>query len=212
MPRKPYECSSCFRRFRNAQALFGHLRHCERHGRLKEEAKVEAGNQPPGQVRPKEDQSRPDIHADAKPSSGRFGRDSQDNLLLLLDVHELLPDLKHLCLERARIARLLGTLQPGLTSVEEWVSLYWIIDECERDHEQMVMRLSLDRMILFGIYQRMLVVKTNWLNYQFNDCDKRTEIVSEERHENRGFALEEEERIWTTIMTNVKRMLVGAHH
>ena len=117
-----------------------------------------------------------------------------------------------MCLERAHIARLLASVKPGMTSMEEWISLYWIIDECERDHDQMVMRLCLDRMILFRIYQEMLVVKHNWLNYQFNDCDKQTGIVSEERNENGTFASEEEERIWATIMINVKTMLVGAHH
>jgi len=116
-----------------------------------------------------------------------------------------------MCLERAQIARLLASGKPGMTTVEEWISLYWIIDECERDHEQMVMRLCLDRMILFGIYQRMLVVKNKWLNYQFNDCDKQTGIVSEERNASGTFASEEEERIWSTIMINVKRMLVAAH-
>jgi hypothetical protein len=212
MQRKPFECSSCFRRFRNAQALFGHLRHCERHMRLKAEAQAKAGSQPPGQFRPKEGQSKADVQADAKPSSGRFGRDSQDNLLLLLDVYELLPELKHMCLERACIARLLGSVKPGLTSVEAWISLNWTIDECERDHEQMVMRLSLDRMILFRIYQRMLEVKNNWLNYECNDCDKQSGFVSEEMDEKGTFLSNKEERLWTAIMTSIKRMLVGAHH
>jgi len=211
MPRKPFECSSCFRRFKNSQALFGHLRHCERHRRLKAEAKAEVGNQPPGQFRPREGQSRLDVQADAKPPGGRFGRDSQDNLLLLLDVHELLPELKHMCLERARIARLLGSVKPGLTSVEEWIGLYWIIDVCEREHEQMVMRLRLDRMILFRIYQQMLEVKTRWIIFEFNDFDKQTRTVSEERNEKETFASEEEERMWSTVMTNIKRMLVAAY-
>jgi hypothetical protein len=185
--------------------------------RLKAEAKAKAGNQPPGQFRSKEGQSRADVQADAKPSSGRFSRDSQDNLLLLLDVHELLPELKHMCLERARIARLLGTVKPGrvkpgLTSVEEWVSLYWIIDECGRDHDQMVIRLRLDRMMLFRIYQQMLVVKNYWLNYECNDCDKQSGFVSEEMDEKGTFVSNKEERIWTAIMTSIKWMLVGAHH
>ena len=36
-----------------------------------------------------------------------------------------------MCLERAHIARLLASVKPGMTSVEEWISLYWIIDECD---------------------------------------------------------------------------------
>lgn len=211
MRRRLFECSSCFRRFQNPQALFGHLRHCQYH-RQKAQAKAEAENQPPRQIRPKQNQSRPAVQGDDSTQlSPRCGRDSQENLLLLLDVYESFPELKRKCLEYAAIARLLGNLRPEMTTAEEWVSLYWIIDECERENEQMVMRFRLDRRILFQIYRQMLVVKNGWLDYLFNDFGKQARSFSEEVNGKETTALVEEEKVLTTIMTNIKKMLVASH-
>lgn len=211
MRRRLFECSSCSRRFKSPQALFGHLRHCKYH-RLKAQAKAEAENQPPGQIRPNQNQYERAMQDDnSKPLSHRCGRDSHENLLLLLEVYEVLPELKSKCLDYAAIARLLANVRPGMTTAGEWVNLYWAIDECERDYEQMVMRFCLDRRILFRIYQQMLLVKKSWLDYLLNDFNKQVGSGSDEIYEKETSALEEEELIWKTIMTNIKRMLVASH-
>jgi hypothetical protein len=211
MRRRLFDCSSCGRRFKNSQALFGHLRQCQYH-RLKRQAKAKAENPPPGKLQPKQNGSKRFVERnESEPLNGRYSRDSQENLLLLLDVYEVLPELKRKCLDYAAIGRLLGSVKTEMTPAEEWVSLYWIIDECERDYEQMVMRFRLDRMILFQFYRQMLVVKKCWLNYLSNDFDKETGPLSEEIHEKETSALYEEEKIWNTIMTSTKKMLAASH-
>lgn len=211
MRRKLFECTACHRRFETAQSLFGHLRHCRYH-RLKTEAKAEAGNQPPGHHQSEPHALQPDLEGNTRESaSRRGGRDSQEHLLLLLDVYEVLPELKRKCLDYAAICRLLGSVRPEMTSVEEWIALYWILDECERDYEQMVLRLRLDRMILFQIYRQLSVVKQRWLNYLSTDFDYQIGSLAEEIHERHASTWDEEAHMWTMIMTNIKKMVVAAH-
>lgn len=211
MQRKPYECSSCYRRFKVPQALFGHLRHCQYH-RLKRQAKAEAGNQPPREGQSHQNSPKPSSgQTEAAPVNQRRGRDSQENLLLLLDGSEMFPRMKRKCIDYTAIARMLANVRPGMTTTEKWVALYWILDECERDYEQMVMRLRLDRTILFRTYRQMLAVKRNWLNYLCNDFAQTTETVSDEVNTTEPSAWDEEEQMWTTLMTNIKKMLVAVH-
>lgn len=98
-----------------------------------------------------------------------------------------------------------------MTTAQQWVALYWIIDECERDYEQMVLRLRLDRTVLFRIYQQMLVVKQNWLNYLRTDFNQNTESVCNELNVHESSAWELEEQMWNALMTSIKKMLVAAH-
>src|SRR6476646_8254887 len=115
MRRSLFECGSCGRRFKKSQALFGHLRHCERHRRLKAEAKAQASNQPPGQLRPQENQPRSTGQGDDSLLSHRCGRDSHENLMLLLDISEILPELKRKSLNYAAICRLFANVRPWMT-------------------------------------------------------------------------------------------------
>jgi hypothetical protein len=210
MRRKPFECFSCYRRFVNPQVLFGHLRNCKWH-RLKREAKAQAQNQPPEQ-RPKQNASKP-THEHTSTAGGRqgHGRDSQEHLLLLLDVSEVLPELKRKSLDYAAIARMLASVRPWMTTAQQWVALYWIIDECERDCEQMVLRLGLDRTILFRIYQQMLTAKNKWLTYLRIDFAQDTQSLRNETNMNESSAWELEEHMWNALMTSIKKILVAAH-
>ena len=211
MRRRMLECASCHRRFKIPQALFGHLRHCRWH-RLKRQAKAKAGNQPPGQRQSQQNMPKPPAgDTEAVSVSQRRGRDSQENLLLLLDGSEMFPRMKRKCIDYTAIARMLANVRPGITTTEKWVALYWTLDECERDYEQMVMRLRLDRTILFRTYQQMLVVKRSWLNYLWNDFAQTDETVSDEVNTTQSSAWDEEEQLWDTLMTNIKKMLVSSH-
>ena len=209
--RRMLECSACHRRFKVHQALFGHLRHCLWH-RLRLEAKAEAGHQPPAQRHTQRNATKSGAEGtDAAANHQRRGRDSQESLLLLLDGWEMFSKMKSKCVDCAAIARMLGSVRPGMTTAEKWVALYWILDECERDYEQMVMRLRLDRTILFRTYQQMLAVKCNWLNYLYNDFAQTTETVSDEVNTTEPSAWDEEARMWDTFMTHIKKMLVASH-
>ena len=221
-----FECFDCSRRFRKVQALRGHLRHCEYHRRhrLKQQAEAEAGNQPAEHNQPENQPSRgparpPLIRGDGnRPLSRRPGRDSQDSLLLLLDVYEILPKLKNECLDYVAISRQLASVRSNITSSEEWVKVYWILDECERDYEQMVFRFRLDPVLLFRIYRTMLAMKERWLCYLAQDWSKAIRLGSgigedpapDEVHDKYVCALREEELRWDTILTKVKKMLVGS--
>jgi hypothetical protein len=211
MRRRLLECFSCGRRFKVPQALFGHLRHCA-HYRLKRKAKAKAEHQPsrPRQSTQNALKSGGD-RTDAAAISKRGGRDSQEHLLLLLDISEIFPELKCKSLDHGTIARLFGSIRPRMMTPQQWMDLYWIIDECERDYEQMVMRLRLDRTILFRVYQRMLLVKQSWLTYLLAHFDKNTQSVCEEDNMNAPSAWDVEERMWNAIMTSIKKMLVAAH-
>jgi hypothetical protein len=143
--------------------------------------------------------------------SQRRSRDSQENLLLLLDGSEMFPRMKRKCRDYTAIARMLVNVRPGMTATEKWVALYWILDECERDYEQMVMRFRLDRTILFRTYRQMLAVKRSWLNYLWNDFAQTDETICDEVNTTEPSAWDEEEQLWDTLMTNIKKMLVSSH-
>lgn len=209
--RRMLECGSCHRRFKIPQALFGHLRHCQWH-RLKREAKAEAGNQPPAQRHTQWNTRKSGAEGtDTVANHQRRGRDSQENLLLLLDGSETFPKLKGKALDYGRIARMLGNVRPGMTTPEQWVDLYTTIDDAERDFEEMVLRLRLDRKILFRTYHQMLVVKRRWLDYLSIDFSANSESICAETHTNELSAWDEEAQMWDTFMTHIKKMLVASH-
>lgn len=211
MRRKMLDCASCHRRFKVPQALFGHLRHCEWH-RLKKEAKAEADHQPPAQRHTQRNATKSGAEGtNAAVNHLRRGRDSQENLLLLLDGSEVFPRMKGKCIDYAAIARMLANVRPGMTATEKWMLLYWILDECERDYEQMVMRLRLDRTILFRTYRQMLAVKRSWLAYLWNDFHQSSGSVCDEMNMTEPSAWDEEAQMWDTLMTNIKKMVVSAH-
>ena len=98
-----------------------------------------------------------------------------------------------------------------MTSPEQWVDLYLTIDDIERDYEQMVMRLRLDRTILFRTYHQMLMVKHRWLNYLSIDFSTNSESICDETLTNELSAWDEEAQMWDTFMTHIKKMLVASH-
>jgi hypothetical protein len=156
--------------------------------------------------------------ADGKPRSRRPGRDSQESLLLLLDVYEALPQLKQECLDYALIARLLASVRSDITSEKEWAEIYWLLDECERDYEQMVIRFRLDPVLLFAIYQRMLAIRERWLCYWARDLwsNRCSYAGGEGGRETDGMddklrlALRERETMWEGLMVKIKKMLVAS--
>ena len=102
--------------------------------------------------------------------------------------------------------RLLAPVCPDITSTEDWTELYWMLDCCERDFEQMVFRFRLDPVLLFSIYRTLLVIKTRWLRYRAHD---RTAGHGEEMHEEEDYSQADEEQ-WTPILSKFKDMIVAS--
>lgn len=87
--RLPFECYACGKRFRNAQAVRGHRRHC-RYPRLRRQAEAEAGSEPRPITAPSSSEERPQSahNGDAGSIRHRGGPLSHEGRLLLLDVQE----------------------------------------------------------------------------------------------------------------------------
>ncbi len=135
----------------------------------------------------------------------RNGRQSQESLLLLLDVDELYGQLKLECLDHARIARLLASVDSNIVPFEEWVKLYWQLEDCHRDLQQMVVGMRLDPTLLFSIYQRMLGIREQWLSFR-----SRALVPTDDREMSQEScdALHDEEERWKSIIDKIKKMLV----
>jgi hypothetical protein len=210
-----FECDGCSRRYKKVQQLFGHLRHCEWHKRRRQnaQAEAEAGKQPAGLSPPGSHPSRGLGRSsrgraeDDKPLSRRPGRDSRESLRLMLDVYEALPLLTRECSDHVAIVRQLASVYPDITSPEDWAEVYWMLDACERDYENMVFRFRLDPVLLFAIYRTTLVIKTRWLNYRAND---RTAGGREETHEESQDHSHAEEEKFTPIVSKLKDMIVAS--
>jgi hypothetical protein len=209
------ECFACSRRFKKPPQLFGHLRQCKWHKNRRQntEANAKASKQPPrknpaGNDRPRNLGGFSRARAeDDKPLSRRPGRDSQESLRLMLDVYEALPLLTRECSDHVVIVRQLASAYPDITSPEDWEELYRMLDDIERDYEQMVFRFRLDPVLLFAIYRTMLGLKTRWLNYRAND---RTAGGGEETHEESQAHFYAEEEKWTPILSKLKDMIVSS--
>ena len=127
---------------------------------------------------------------------------------MLLDVDEVYPALKHECLDHAALGRLMESVRSNVV-IDEWIQLYWLLDDCQRDYQQMIIGMRLDPVLLFSIYQRMLRIKEEWLALRTRELTPEQEgEMSQESCE----ALHEEEERWTTIITNIKKMLVASRY
>lgn len=208
MAKRKRRCPFCERPFTNEQAIRAHLRFCRAY-RLKKRRAAKAGSmpqadQPHGTTAVQTEEAKP-----CKPLARRHGGNSHECLLLLLDVYEVIPQLKRECSEYASISRLIASSPKGshLTSEEDWMKLYEMLDSCERDYDQMVFGLRPDSVLLFSIYQRMLTIKGHWLCFRTNDLHP---PHHEEMEENNVAVLREESLMWTRIMTSLKTMVVAS--
>ena len=116
---------------------------------LRQQAVTHAEAEPAGSARP--------IHR-----GSRHGPDSQEMKLLLLDPHEEIIQLQRSAGHHAWFALMVSSCGShpcqGTRPPEEWARLAQDLGDVERDLDQMVGRLRLDRSLLFNIYHRMLTV------------------------------------------------------
>jgi hypothetical protein len=210
--KKRKRCPSCERPFRNEQAVRAHLRFCDAY-RL---SQINAGkpNMPkaaalPLSVLPENPIPSPSIQINTvKPLNRRTGRQSQDSLLILLNVDELFPNLKAESHDHADIARVLSSVASNFIGLEdEWNKVYEALDDVQRDYEQMVIGMRLDPVLLFSIYQRMLGIKEQWLSIRNRELTPKDDReMSQESYD----ALCEERQWWAAIIYKIKQMLVAS--
>lgn len=194
---KRYECDYCEKPFKTPQAVRGHLRHCT-YRRLRLQTATQSEAEP----------ATPTITITDR-ESRRPGPDSQEMKLILIDTHEGVIQLHSDAGDHAWWAQWLARMAPthaeGRTTHEEWVRIYQDLGDVERDLDQMVGRLRLDRSLLFHIYHRMLAVQSAWLEYRARDFT-REGVVTPEGED----VLREEQARFADLMLKIKRMLVAA--
>jgi hypothetical protein len=142
------ECESCKKSFETLQGKWGHFPHCPAR-KLSQQLATKAQAEAP-----------PAFQADREPR--RHGPDSQESKLCLLDTHEIITRLREdadcFAGRASELARM--NVQAEFEKAREWRELSQQLAEVERDCDQMVGPLQLDRALLFGIYHRMMGIKT----------------------------------------------------
>jgi hypothetical protein len=71
----------------------------------------------------------------------------------------------------------------------------------------MVGRLRLDRSLLFRIYHQMGPIRDTWMYYRTRHLKP---ALEGEKEQEIPKDIREEEAMWATIMTNIKKMLVAS--
>jgi hypothetical protein len=141
--------------------------------------------------------------------------------LLLLDTHEsvnaLILRLEHiiaeaLCFFRTAAPRVQGNIAP-----QQWVLIYDDLGNVERDLEQMVARLQLDRTLLFSAYHRLQTIAQVWLTHREHNYlqalarrlpldMKDEEAFSRERRK----TIDDDKALLQDVITKIKHLLVAA--
>lgn len=197
MPRQsrlPYECYSCGKRFRCAQAVRGHRRHCQ-YARLKPQAEAQAAAEP--------------VPAD------RFGKRpgplSQEGKLLTLDAWEALEELQRSAGQFHTVASLMaaGNIAGQSERAKEWADIYRVLDNILRDFFPMLPLFRLDRGVLFGMYVSLRPLKERWIKERessfFNPA-----LEPDGLDESTRTMLREEEAVFTRLIDHFKRLVVAA--
>jgi hypothetical protein len=127
----------------------------------------------------------------------------------LLDTHEQIQQLERDARDFAGMAYLLSGMNvPGeYEKAKEWLQLSQALGDVERDCDQMVGRLRLDRSLLFNIYHRMIPIRDTWMHYRTRHLKP---ALKGEKEQEIPKDIREEDAMWATIMTNIKKMLVAS--
>ena len=214
--RLPYECYSCGKRFKSAQAVRGHRRHC-RYPRLRREAETEAAAQPgtaPAQ-RNRGSTTRARLQSspgeDADRMRRRPGPLSSETKRLSLDAWEGLEQLQ-------RTARHFRTMASSMAAMnvereferaQEWVEMYRILDDSLRDFDPMLPSFRLDRGVLFGMYTSMRHLKERWIDQRASSFF-RPALEPDGLDEATRTMLREEEAEFTRLIDQLKGLVVAA--
>lgn len=175
--------------------MWGHSPHCAAR-RLSQQPGTQAGAEAPASASTDRESRRP-------------GPDSQEMKLFLLDTQEAIIGLRRDAEGYAWWAKFLARTDSshvqGHATPEEWDRLTQDLGDVERELDQMVGRLCLDRSILFNIYHRMLSIQGAWLEYRARDFTHGGELTPKGEE-----VLREEQALFADLMLKIKRMLVAA--
>ena len=215
-PRLPFECFQCGTRWKNAQALFGHLRqHAYR--RQRAQAEAEAGIVPG--VAAVKNYSGSTLRKRLRPSQGgeaddmrrRPGPLSYEFRTLLLDVeaefYQLQQDAEHFADWARELIRM--NVAGQNVHAQAWEQMRQVLDDYLRDLIPMLALFRLDRGALFRIYYSMRRLKEHWLAQRIRE---RSFVETEPDGFDPEFRLElrEEEARLTRIVEYLKRLVAAA--
>jgi len=192
--RLPFDCFTCGKRFKNAQAVRGHRRHC-RYPRLKREAEAQAATQPETATR----------------IGKRPGPLSQEAKLLALDVWEGLEQLHRTARHFRTVASSMAAMNVAgeFERAQEWADIDRVLDACLRDLDPMLPVFRLDRGVLFGIYTTIRSLNQRWMVQRVSSFF-RPALEPDGLDEATRTMLREEEAEFTRLIDQLKRLVVAA--
>ena len=193
--RPKYACEFCRKPFNTPEEKWGHYPHCAAR-KLSLQPGPKAGPEAP-----------PSALADREPR--RPGPDSQESRMLVLETPELIQLLRRDARDFAGMAYLLakGNVAGEYEKAKEWLELSQALDDVDRNFDQMVGRLRLDRSLLFGIYHQMGPLRDTWMYYRTRHLKP---ALEGEKEQEIPQYIRDEDEMWATVMTNIKKMLVAS--
>ena len=218
-------CEFCERRFKNKQAVRAHLKTClayqiVKSARQRPQANVSAlGMMPRSRNNPEEKASDeteksgpPEMDSLSRSGGRRGGRDSQENLLCLLDTHEEVVALRNECAHYYRIVRVTACRRcADQAGCAEVAALLYDLHLCERDCYQMVLNSTLDRATLFDLYERGLLLKQVWLGIRHRDALSQELAENYVPNEESARQIQQEEAlVWDSFINKIKRLYVAS--
>lgn len=194
--RHRYACKSCRKPFNTLPEMWGHTPHC---------AARKLSQQPGTLAGPEALRS-----AVADRESRRPGPGSQESKLCLLDTYELIQQLQKDAHDFAGIAYLLaqGNVRGEYEKAKEWLWLSQALGDVDRDFDLMVGPLRLDRSLLFRAYHQLGPIRDAWMHYRTRHLRP---VREGEQEQEIPEDIREEEAMWATIMTNLKKLLAAAY-
>ena len=192
--RLPFDCFTCGKCFKNAQAVRGHRRHC-RYPRLKREAEAQAAAQPGTATR----------------VGKRPGPLSQEAKLLTLDTWEGLEELQRTARHFRTVASSMAAMnvEREFERAKEWAEIYQVLDDCRRDFDPMLPSFRLDRGVLFGIYDIICHLNARWIQQRVCSFFRPAQEPDGLDEETRTM-LREEEAEFSRLIDQLKRLIVAA--
>lgn len=210
------ECFQCGKRWKNAQALFGHLRqHAYRRQRAKAEAEAGAvpgvaavKNHSGSTLRKRLRLPQGGEADDIRRRPGPLGYDSR---ILLLDVEAALDQLKQTAGNFADWARELTRMNVAGQNAhaQVWQQMHQALDDYLRDLELMLALFRLDRGPIHLIYNSMRRLKEHWLAQRIGER-RFVEMEPDGLDPEFRQTLREEEAQLTRIVEYLKRLVAAA--
>ena len=215
--RLPYDCFTCGKRFKTAQGVRGHRRHC-RYPRLKRQAEAEAAAQP--EVAAVQRNNRGSTTRERLQSSSvedaarvrrRPGPLSFETRLLSLDAWEGLEQLHRTARHFRTVASSMAAMniEREFERAKEWAEMCQILDDSHRDFDPMLPSFRLDRDVLFGMYTSMRHLKERWMDQRVSSFF-RPALEPDGLDEETRTMLREEEAQFTRLIDQLKRLVAAA--